>query len=69
MRTVSDIATDPNLFWSAQPGSGRLYTRAGNPARFVVTDAVGNLPIIDGVPIRVIIEPAGEGIITAYPGY
>ncbi|MBY6029849.1 EndoU domain-containing protein [Halomonas sp. DP8Y7-1] len=67
--TVSDIATDPNLLWKPQSGNGGLYTRAGNPARFIVTDVEGNWPIIDGVPVKVVVEPAGEGIITAFPDY
>ena len=69
MSTVSDIATDPNLLWKPQSGSGGLYTKAGNPARFIVTDSNGNLPVVDGVPVRVVIEPVGEGIITAFPNY
>ena len=69
MSTTSDLATNPNLLWKPQTGNGGLYTRSGKPARFVVTDANGNLPVVDGVPVRVIIEPAGEGIITAYPKY
>jgi len=69
MSTTSDPATNPNLLWKPQTGSGGLYTKSGKPARFVVTDANGNLPVVDGVPVRVIIEPAGEGIITAYPKY
>ncbi|KZK99088.1 hypothetical protein PsAD26_04896 [Pseudovibrio sp. Ad26] len=34
-----------------------------------VLQVYGNLPVVDGVPVRVIIEPAGEGIITSYPKY
>jgi hypothetical protein len=69
MSTTSVLATNPNLLWKPQTGNGGLYTKSGKPARFVVTDANGNLPVVDGVPVRVIIEPAGEGIITAYPKY
>jgi hypothetical protein len=69
MNTISDIATDPNLSWKAQTGSGGLYTKSGKPARFVVTDSSGNLPVVDGVPVKVVIEPAGEGIITGFPQY
>ena len=61
MHHVSDIATDPNLKWIPQTGSGGLFTKAGNPARFSVEG------VRDGVNIKVIIEPAGEGIITAFP--
>lgn len=69
MSTTTDLATNPNLLWKPQTGSGGLYTKSGKPARFVVTDANGDLPVVDGVPVRVIIEPAGEGIIIAYPEY
>ncbi|MGO6695088.1 EndoU domain-containing protein [Rhizobium johnstonii] len=69
MSTISDIATNPTLSWKAQTGSGGLYTKSGKPARFVVTEANGHLPVVDGVPVKVVIEPAGEGIITGYPQY
>ncbi|MFA9500928.1 EndoU domain-containing protein [Mannheimia sp. E30BD] len=59
---VSNLATDPNLKWVQQTGTqGNLYTKKGVPSRFKVEGAV------DGVKIRVIVEPAGEGIITAFP--
>jgi RHS repeat-associated protein len=61
MHEVSDIATDPNISWVHQTGNGGLFTRAGNPARFAAEG------VRDGVSIKVIIEPAGEGIITAFP--
>ena len=62
MTAVSDIATDPSLAWKQLTGvKGTWYTRSGRSARFSV-DGVRN-----NVPIRVIIEPAGEGIITAHP--
>ncbi len=62
MHNVSDIATDPSLNWGQQTGqAGSWFTRAGDPARFSVTG------VRDGVTIRVILEPAGEGIITAHP--
>ena len=59
----SDIATDPSLTWVQQTGRPgvSLTMRAGSPARFSVTGTR------DGVTIRVVIEPAGEGIITAHP--
>jgi hypothetical protein len=59
---VSDIATDPTLQWVQQTGkAGSLFTKAGAPTRFYVTG------VRDGVGIKVIVEPAGEGIITAFP--
>ena len=62
MHHASDIATDPTLIWVQQTGRpGSLFTRAGDPARFVVTGQRG------GIDIKVVVEPAGEGIITAHP--
>jgi len=62
MHHVSDIATDPKLQWINQTGKqGALYTKAGDPTRMAV---IGER---EGVKIKIIIEPAGEGIITAFP--
>lgn len=62
MHTVSDIATDPTLTWVQQTGkAGTWFTKAGDPARFVVVGQRG------GITIKVVIEPAGEGVITAHP--
>jgi hypothetical protein len=69
MNVTSDIATDPNLLSKVNTGNGGLYTKSGKPARFIVTDKNGKLPVVDGIPVKVIIEPAGEGIITSHPLY
>jgi hypothetical protein len=61
MHNISDISTDPGLIWEPQTGNGGLFTKKGYPARFSV---IGTR---DGVEIKVIVEPAGEGIITAFP--
>jgi hypothetical protein len=62
MHCVSDIATDPGLQWVQQTGkAGSLFTKAGDPARFIV---IGER---EAVRIKVVLEPAGEGIITAHP--
>jgi hypothetical protein len=62
MTAVSDIASDPNLHWKQQTGiSGSLFTKSGKPARFVVEG------VRSGTNIKVVIEPAGQGIITAHP--
>jgi filamentous hemagglutinin len=62
MHSVSDIATDPNLSWVQQTGKpGAMFTNAGNPTRWFVSGTRG------GVNINVVLEPAGGGIITAYP--
>jgi hypothetical protein len=60
MHHISDIATDPALKWVPQTGSGGWFTKAGNPARFSVEG------VRDRTNIKVILEPAGEGIITAF---
>lgn len=62
MHHVSDIATDPSLTWVQQTGKlGAEFTKNGAPVRFYVDG------VRDGVPMRVIIEPGGEGIITGFP--
>lgn len=62
MHETSDIATDPFVTWKQTKGSGGGdFTRSGTPSRW---EAVA---IRDEVEIKVIIEPAGEGIITSFP--
>lgn len=62
MHNVSDVATDPSLEWVQQTGKlGAQFTKNGDPVRFFVDGIRG------GVPIRVIVEPGGEGIITGFP--
>ena len=62
MHNVSDIATDPSLRWVQQTGKvGAEFTKNGPPVRYYVDG------VRDGVTIRVIVEPGGEGIITGFP--
>ena len=61
MHEISDIATDPNLKWIPRSGNGGSFTKAGKPSRFIVEG------VRDKVKIRVVVEPAGEGIITGFP--
>jgi hypothetical protein len=62
MHSVSDIATDPSLTWAQQTGrAGAAFTRGGAPVRYTVEG------VRDGVQIRVVLEPGGEGIITGFP--
>lgn len=62
MHHVSDIATDPKASWIQLTGKpGASHTAKGRPVRW---SAEG---VRDGVNVRVIVEPRGEGIITAYP--
>ncbi|HFT6839105.1 TPA: EndoU domain-containing protein [Pseudomonas aeruginosa] len=59
---VSDLATDPKASWTQLTGKpGAQFTTKGKPVRWAVEG------VRDGVNIRVIVEPHGEGIITAYP--
>jgi hypothetical protein len=61
MEAISDIATDPSTIWQGGGPGGSLYTKANNPARFT------GFGVRDGVRIKVVTEPAGEGIITGFP--
>ena len=61
MHMISDIATDPNLSWISQTGNGGSFTKSGRPAKFIVEGIRNN------IKIRVVLEPAGEGVITAFP--
>ncbi|UYN84873.1 MAG: EndoU domain-containing protein [Microcella sp.] len=62
MHNISDVATDPTLNWVQQTGRlGSEFTRNGDPVRFAVDGMRG------GVMIRVVIEPRGVGIVTAFP--
>ena len=59
---ISDIATDPKIQWEQISGRvGAETTKSGLPVRH---QAIG---IREGIKIKVIIEPTGEGIITGYP--
>ena len=62
MNYISDIATDPKILWIQTSGKlGSQVTKRGLPVRY---SAIGSR---EGVNIKVIIEPEGEGIITAFP--
>lgn len=62
MHNISDIATDPNLTWVQQTGKlGAEVTKNGASVRLLVDG------VRDGVPMRVIVEPGGEGLITGFP--
>ena len=62
MNSISDIATDPSLTWVQQTGrAGAAFTRGGAPVRYTVEG------VSDGVKMRVVLEPGGEGIITGFP--
>jgi RHS repeat-associated protein len=62
MHEASDIATDPALNWIQKSGKpGSFFTNKGTPARFVVFGER------EGIEVKVVLEPAGEGIISAYP--
>ena len=62
MHHISDIATDPKIPWVQISGQiGARTTRVGLPVRYQATG------VREGLKVKVILEPAGEGIITAYP--
>jgi hypothetical protein len=62
MDVISDIVTDPNNVWKQDKGIlGTWLTKGGYPARGSI---IGEF---EGVKIKVVIEPLGEGIITAHP--
>jgi len=62
MHAVSDVATNPDNAWVQQTGRlGAEFTRAGDPVRFAVDG------VYDGLKMRGIVEPGGEGIITGFP--
>ncbi|MBW9215130.1 EndoU domain-containing protein [Mumia sp. zg.B53] len=62
MHSISDIATDPSLNWVQQTGrAGAAVTRGGSPVRYTVEG------VRDGVKMRGVLEPGGEGIITGFP--
>jgi Bacterial EndoU nuclease len=60
MHADSDIATDPSLQWNWTKGGPNGYTRAGDPARAEV------FGVRNGLCVKAVVEPAGEGIITAH---
>lgn len=62
MHGVSDVATNPASRWIQQTGRvGADFTRSGDPVRYAVEG------VYDGVKMRVIVAPSGEGIITGFP--
>ncbi|WP_083439327.1 EndoU domain-containing protein [Herbaspirillum autotrophicum] len=61
MHDVGDIATSPNTKWYAQTGTGGLYTKNGDPAKWVAYE------VRDGVQIRVVYQPATGKVVTAFP--
>ncbi len=61
MHHVSDVATDPSLTWNWTKGGPSGHTRAADPGRASV------FGVRNGVCTKVVVEPAGEGIITAHP--
>lgn len=62
MNEISDVATSPDSVWTQQPRTpGSKLTKSGKPVRWKVEG------VRDGVNIRVIMEPDGVGIVTAFP--
>lgn len=62
LNNVAEVATDPNSTWTWQTGArGSLHTRSGDPSRVAIVGSTG------GVTIKVILEPATDRVVTAYP--
>ncbi|MWV31336.1 EndoU domain-containing protein [Rathayibacter iranicus] len=62
MHEISDVATDPSLTWTEKEIPPSMLSRMDEyQPRF---DVIGER---DGVRMKVIIAPSGEGIITGYP--
>jgi filamentous hemagglutinin len=58
---VGDIVTSPDTKWYAQTGTGGLYTKNGDPAKWVAYE------VRDGVRMRVVYQPAISNVVTAFP--
>jgi hypothetical protein len=75
LQVVSDIVTDPQTVWTQQSGPGQGTQVRGLPTNPPTTAAGAPVRyraevVWEGVTIRVVVEPGGEGIITAFPvGY
>ncbi len=62
MYKISDIVIDPKTKWRQITGKqGATHTRKGIPVKY---EAVR---IKDGIKIKIIVQPEGRGIITAFP--
>lgn len=60
--TRSPDCDRPSLTWVQQTGkTGATLTKRGMPVRYAVTGSRY------GQSIRIVVEPGGEGIITAHP--
>ena len=59
---ITKVVKDPNSKWTQQSGSpGAKFTKKGQPVRWRVDGT------IDNVDVRVIVEPDGQGVVTAIP--
>jgi hypothetical protein len=77
LEVIAELATRPGLGWKQQDGSGQgtihmsppgpILTNTGKPVRYQIVNPDGTLPNIEGVEIKVIIEPEREGVITGFP--
>lgn len=62
MHHISDVATDPRARVEQLTGpEGSLYTNSGSPSK------IARYGTREGVPIKTVVQPAGEGIISGYP--
>jgi hypothetical protein len=69
---VAEITTNPATVWTQQSGPGQGSTVTGLPTNPPTTAAGAPVRyrtnvVVEGVNIRVVVEPGGDGIITAFP--
>ena len=62
LNNIKKVLEDPDSTWTQQTGSpGAEFTKRGQPVKWKVEGTV------DGVDIRVITQPGGQGVVTSIP--
>ena len=62
LENIDNVIKDPNSTWTRQTGKvGSEFTTTGIPVKWRVEGT------IDGINIRVVVEPAGRGVINSFP--
>ena len=62
LENITSVAKDPNSTWTQRTGNpGAEFTNRGTPVKWAVEGTV------DGINIRVIVEPSGRGVVSGYP--
>ena len=59
---IEDVVSGPDTKWEQSSGKqGERYTTKGRPVRWV------GIGVVDGIEIKVVLEPDGQGIVTGFP--